>query len=289
MRIFGSVAYAKNTRYLKNLENKAGYYVFVGYAPNGYLLFHTQQEKIVTSRDVKILDGMYPCDVPNVKKERDLATLENLLKDDMFWETEDWNSLESEIGEASVNSNHDERAINVKSHEVGNENNVANDSITSSPTVSDAKSIGTMTPENDETWHPSESYLDSDDSEIQTIIPQQNIRRYPDRPCARTKLFPEPENDLAQASENENQSPSTSDGQKIQALLTLNFGSEPQTYNEAMASENKDEWYSSMCCEMEAMKKNKVWTLVPRPKNAHVVRSKRVYKLKKQPGQADLY
>ncbi|EZA48366.1 Copia protein, partial [Ooceraea biroi] len=38
LKLFGSVAYAKNLGQLRKLDDRSKKYIFVGYAPNGYRL-----------------------------------------------------------------------------------------------------------------------------------------------------------------------------------------------------------------------------------------------------------
>ena len=55
---------------------------------------------------------------------------------------------------------------------------------------------------------------------------------------------------------------------------------EPQTFNEALKSEEKDQWIQAMKNEYEKVIQNKTWELVECPKNVNVIGSKWVYKKK---------
>lgn len=55
---------------------------------------------------------------------------------------------------------------------------------------------------------------------------------------------------------------------------------EPQSYDDAMAGTNKTEWESAMKEEYNSLIKNRVWTLVDRPFNRNVIKSKWVFKVK---------
>lgn len=57
--------------------------------------------------------------------------------------------------------------------------------------------------------------------------------------------------------------------------------SEPLSYNEAMSSPNYKHWHDAMDKEYEALICNDVWKLVPRPVNANIMKSKWVYKIKR--------
>lgn len=62
IRIFGCVAYSKNTGYIKKLDDRAAKYMFVGYAPNAYRLFDPIRNKIIISRDVKFIESTPYCE-----------------------------------------------------------------------------------------------------------------------------------------------------------------------------------------------------------------------------------
>ncbi|CAH2091010.1 unnamed protein product [Euphydryas editha] len=55
---------------------------------------------------------------------------------------------------------------------------------------------------------------------------------------------------------------------------------EPQSYNDAMVSTNKAEWECAMKEEYNSLIKNGAWTLVDRPFNRNVIKSKWVFKVK---------
>ena len=54
----------------------------------------------------------------------------------------------------------------------------------------------------------------------------------------------------------------------------------PRTYHEAMEMEDAKQWELAMKKEYESIMKNKTWMLVPRPKNAKVVKSRWVLRSK---------
>jgi len=70
LQIFGSMAYAKNLKHLKKLDERCQKYTLVGYASNAYRLWDAKDEKIIVSRDVafikpsnnKLLDAENVCD-----------------------------------------------------------------------------------------------------------------------------------------------------------------------------------------------------------------------------------
>lgn len=57
----------------------------------------------------------------------------------------------------------------------------------------------------------------------------------------------------------------------------------PATFSQAMACDEKEQWNDAMAKEMDSLKQNKTWTLVPRPKGRKVIRSKWVFAVKRKP------
>lgn len=58
---------------------------------------------------------------------------------------------------------------------------------------------------------------------------------------------------------------------------------EPTSYEEAISSENREQWEQAMTEEMESLSKNGTWQLVQRPKEQRVIDNKWVFKVKKHP------
>ncbi|CAH9095979.1 unnamed protein product [Cuscuta epithymum] len=58
---------------------------------------------------------------------------------------------------------------------------------------------------------------------------------------------------------------------------------EPRTYQEALASRESKNWLSAMQSEIDSLKLNKTWTLVPRTPNCSVVECKWLFKVKEEP------
>lgn len=65
---------------------------------------------------------------------------------------------------------------------------------------------------------------------------------------------------------------------------------EPTSYNDVQESNKKAEWVQAMNEEMEALNKNKTWTLVDHPKQANVLTNRWVFKVKqKSDGSVERY
>ena len=58
------------------------------------------------------------------------------------------------------------------------------------------------------------------------------------------------------------------------------FAKEPETYNQAICSCEKENWLQAMQVELNSLSKTNTWTLVERPKNKNVIPGQGVYKVK---------
>lgn len=63
----------------------------------------------------------------------------------------------------------------------------------------------------------------------------------------------------------------------------LAVGINPQTYNEAMDSENQSNWQTAMEEEVEYLPKNEVWALVEKPEKMKIFENRWVYRVKYNP------
>ncbi|KAL2533355.1 Retrovirus-related Pol polyprotein from transposon TNT 1-94 [Abeliophyllum distichum] len=59
------------------------------------------------------------------------------------------------------------------------------------------------------------------------------------------------------------------------------------SYNETVSSKYADSWYNAMNKEMESLKKNNTWVLVPKPKSKSLVECKWIFKVKEGISQKD--
>lgn len=75
--------------------------------------------------------------------------------------------------------------------------------------------------------------------------------------------------------------------------MTTEFISEiknPETYKEAMNSENSIHWKQAMDTEIESLQENQTWTLTTLPKDAKTIPSKWIFRVKTNPdGNIDKY
>lgn len=52
VQLFGTTAHAKQTGYLKKLDERSKKLIFIGYAPQGYRLYDSISKQVIISRDV---------------------------------------------------------------------------------------------------------------------------------------------------------------------------------------------------------------------------------------------
>jgi hypothetical protein len=65
---------------------------------------------------------------------------------------------------------------------------------------------------------------------------------------------------------------------------------EPDTYQEALDSDNREEWLKAIADEMESHKEMGTWQIVDKPKDRKVIGNRFVFKLKiNANGQIDKY
>ena len=110
----------------------------------------------------------------------------------------------------------------------------------------------------------SEDKSESEDSEEETEVPDEEIEIpeeiFEVRRSGRTKKEPDRYGDWT----------------------CLSFV-EPSTYQEALESAESNEWYQAMMEEYNSLMQNDVWELVEKPNNKKLIKSKWVYKIKKEP------
>ncbi|XP_020262757.1 uncharacterized protein LOC109838746 [Asparagus officinalis] len=67
------------------------------------------------------------------------------------------------------------------------------------------------------------------------------------------------------------------------SVFTLkDVSNEPKTYREALRSKYSEEWISAMKSEMESLRINQTWKLVPKPASCSVVDCKWLFKVKQE-------
>lgn len=110
LKVFGSIAYAKELGYLKKLDQRSQKYIFVGYALNGYRLFSEEKQKIIVSRDVIFKNQL----IEENKIERQTAKI-NLQE----FEEDDETNKNNEIEYEDHQEDHQESQENVNIRNLG--------------------------------------------------------------------------------------------------------------------------------------------------------------------------
>ena len=82
------------------------------------------------------------------------------------------------------------------------------------------------------------------------------------------------------------------DDEKCALVATVQ--NDPNSYREAMSTENKFEWEKAVKAELESMEKNKVWTIIDRPSSSegekpNIIDSRWVLKRKVGPNNEEKY
>ena len=66
----------------------------------------------------------------------------------------------------------------------------------------------------------------------------------------------------------------------IHTLIAIRYVSEPTSYNEAMASEQANEWLKAARSEVQSLNENQTWKLVPRPPGRKILKNRWVWVVK---------
>lgn len=73
-------------------------------------------------------------------------------------------------------------------------------------------------------------------------------------------------------------------------LSLLEAKNDPESYTQAMSRDDREKWQEAMLDEINALKRNEVWTLVDRPVDENIVDNKWVLRIKRKPnGDIDRY
>lgn len=245
LQVFGDRAFVKKLGHLKKLDNRSEELVFVGYAPNCYRLWDKNSRKIVLSRDV-IFKRQHekPTKLNGVIFREDVV--QNDEEDEKKNENEIRRNADGSDGEQGDEEEEEELDISLQASE---------DSL-----FDFFNESGNETIREDSEYQPS-SDIDSqsEQSAGDRTLEHEDGRRYPERERQPTKRFPDEQLYLTHIPEE----------------------GEPATYTEAIRSEHSDKWKSAMVRELNSLHENKTWRLVDRPKNRNVVKSKWVFKIKK--------
>ncbi|GAB2274148.1 hypothetical protein Dimus_039069 [Dionaea muscipula] len=254
LKTFGCLAYAHRNE--GKLEPRAVKCIFLGYqeGTKGYRLWEkcTGGFKILISRDVTFNENMFPCkgavsDYNN--SDASLFDTSAVFKTNVtpLIEVEHATSLEEEGIHATNQSDEDD--INATSpREEGSPLNLPSDDEVSHITTDDVENTTNQ----------------SNPSSYQLVRDRERRRPKPNPKYSYADLI----------------YTALIAGCEIQCP-------EPACFADAMASKNADCWKMAMDEEIDSLKKNNTWTLVPKPEKCRVIECKWIYKLKEGINKTD--
>lgn len=319
LRVFGCKVFSLIPDcHRQKLDSKSKQYIFVGYCQDskGYRLVDPLfPKKIIKSRNVHFIE----MNNNNIAKINDNNIL-NLNKDNISNMNNNGilNSNENNVSNMNNiilnynNSNNisDTNNLELFDLETYNNNNMQNDNFTSvtdnlSVTAGDVATVEPSTgfeapsqnvasseksasnneqvassekslrqgeqcfsPQSPDFKYQSCSDIDDDESPDELVAPQRSVRSTRGIP---PKRFGDYEVDFS--------------------LLCQSYVlDEPQSYEDAINSPQKDEWLEAMKCEYNSLIENGVWMLVERPLNKNIIKTKWVFKVKQDTsGNFDKY
>lgn len=255
----------------KKLDEKTVKMVFVGYdsETKGYRCINKSNRKLTVSRDVKFLDhSMQPAQkYAYVSDESDDEEIDD-AQDDFC--TPNTTSTPRASNESSINTPSTPNVPNAVGtsgghNNIGNNNADENNAIDSDDEVSeenrhnDELDEDTLVEENEVTTS------NADDSEY---IPETAL------PAGRRSMINTRSRSVSQLNLNSHY-----------ALFI-----EPTTVTEALKSTESESWKKAMEDEMQSLKSNHTWELVPLPKDRKAIKCKWVFKVKRDAsGQISKY
>lgn len=279
LHVFGCIAYSlipKEKR--QKLDARSKMYIFVGYSETtkGYrLLDPLNPQKVILSRNVKFLENKFYKDFNKIK--------ENDMNDFIFYEFDIYNNENFNNNDNlnnNINPNGLNNFVNSTSSQMDKSKNSegANESLVLSGSSEEDFCTGD---EDDDEGVRSTGSMDSfhepvvlsgepsSAGEVCPMPPASPIVRS-SRPVRSTRSKPplrykDYVNDFSLVAR---------DSSDVHLI-------EPQSYKEAISSPNSAEWVSAMKSEYDSLMANQVWTLVDRPLGVNVIKSKWVYKIKK--------
>lgn len=256
LRVFGCRAYALVPGVKRSkLDAKCKVYIFVGYSETtkGYRLADPScPSKVLLSRDVTFMEeqffnfGLSNDNNNNVNNDEIILLNDNLCND---------------VSNSNKIINNNECVET--SHSNLNESVMTNDKNVSCVST-DQWSTGS------EREHDSSVECSADEADLQSVTSSCAASAGGEglcessRPVRSTRSIP----------------PKRYGDYDLSMLAMELLVNEPQSYNEAINSSQRDEWMTAMQREYNSLVENKVWRLVERPKNHNVVKCKWVFKAK---------
>lgn len=278
LRVFGSKVFSLMPSCARDkLDSKSKEYIFVGYCNDskGYRLIDPQcPNKIIKSRNVHFIESSNSNLLSNeINSDNNKVIFNNtiLYNCDKVVGNNNSNNANNLI----INNFDNNQNISVTSDGVEEAPCIAETNTSRSSSDSDSDDVNESNILNsDPVTSADEQYL-SFDSGSTVLSPNQLT----DGVSSPEQCLEEPSRPLR--STRGNIPKRYNDYELDLSLFAHNYVlDEPQSYEEAMASQNKADWQQAMQNEYDSLIKNGVWELVDRPHNHNVIKCRWVYKVK---------
>jgi hypothetical protein len=289
IKTLGSLAYTlipKEKRKGK-LDERANKGILVGFeSSNNFLVYIPNLHEVINTKDVLIKEDLYYnkeyTTRDNYNELLDISTIENDYEDDYLKASIIEDNSELEGDSSSIDEFHD-TSLDELNSEYYNNNNTSNTLIEGNnlerpTTISNTSTEGdnserptTILEENNSIDELSLDYYNS--SNITRCSP----RLRGDTPSSQGLSIYKLASYAYYTTLNEDNKDTNSD--KIILPKDLNI-KEPKDYREANSSTYKEYWLKAEEKELDSLRSNNTWELVPKPKDAKVLNTRWVYKLK---------
>jgi hypothetical protein len=308
LRIFGSKVFYKINTKLQKLDDRSREGIFIGYDEDGYTYRILDKEKgtIIYSRDVKFYE-VEPIIQVDEESEEEESTLDEEDEDESEEEETDEEEDDDDDDDDSQEEESEDEVIQKKNEDtdfpVGGKIKPA---AINDPVVIDADVIDDP---DDHTQINSDQvnsdFIDPDrinsTADVEKSIDDKEfndckiiIEPVSERESKREKRFPDTfrgyysEQQLHNLVDEIDKDDSTYKYEQVNVLEEDN--QEPDTYQEALDSDNREEWLKAIADEMESHKEMGTWQIVDKPKDRKVIGNRFVFKLKiNANGQIDKY
>lgn len=304
LKEFGSIVYThipKEKR--KKLEKKATKCLLVGYSDNGYRVFNTETKNVQVSRDLvfstNVNNVQFKCSkdcIENgaqVKQKESKNKKENKKeKNKKYHENRNENSNNKVNESVIVNLFPYDDPQNMNQDSSSEQTNDSSDDLTAGIEIESTSA----TAENETTNASSEREQNNDKSTISntselTSATNANISSDDsvifvdsyDTSVDETSMDVNNGSTICNVTQRniiESRTRSGAQSSNVESATALLGFSEPQTYDEALNSPDKDHWISAMNDEFNSLIKNGTWILTELPKGEKAIDNRWVFKVK---------
>lgn len=262
IRILGSLAYKlipKNQH--KKLDSHMEKCIIIGFESSNYKIYIPSRRLITTARDITINENNEFIDKASNQKEYDLSNLMEFDNIDILIPRKEPIIQIPDLTADNSATNQNQQLTD----DLANQGNFSNQESENNESNNESNDDLNIDSDNESN---NDSNIDSTLPSITVEMPRRsnrsnkgvNPRKYEGFTLLAARAFAEIE--------------------RTDDISTVDF-KEPQNFEEAMHSNEKDLWVKSMKREINTLKNNNTWKLVPKPKNRKPIKTKWVYKIKK--------